>query len=128
MLALLIDFVIMAAAFGIAIPLVYAAELPPTILSIGVLVTVGVAIWNHVFLQGTSGQTIGKSTAGVRLVRQADGQPPGRGLAFVHLLCHFVDYLTCGLTLLWPLWDPKRQTLADKMVRTIVISSRRETR
>ncbi len=34
---------------------------------------------------------------------------------------HFVDFITCFIGYLFPLWDDKRQTLADKIMRTVVV-------
>jgi hypothetical protein len=41
-------------------------------------------------------------------------------MAFVRDLAHIVDSLACYLGWLWPLWDAKRQTFADKLVKTVV--------
>lgn len=75
------------------------------------------------YREGTTGQTPGKRVVGIRLVREADGQPIGFGLAFVRRLCHILDGLACDLGYLWPLWDAKRQTFADKIMATVVIRS-----
>jgi hypothetical protein len=42
-------------------------------------------------------------------------------MAFVRDICHFVDAITCLVGFLFPLWDAQRQTLADKIVRTVVV-------
>jgi RDD family len=52
----------------------------------------------------------------------ADKQPIGAGAAFVRRLAHALDILTLGVGYLLPLWDVRRQTLADKVMRTVVIS------
>ncbi|MGW4245535.1 RDD family protein [Nocardia sp. NPDC004722] len=74
-----------------------------------------------IYMEGTSGQTPGKKMLGIRLIREADGQPLGFGMAFVRQLCHIVDSLACYLGWLWPLWDAKRQTFADKIISSIVV-------
>ncbi len=56
---------------------------------------------------------------------QETGQPIGTGMAFVRDICHFVDGIICDIGYLWPLWDDKRQTLADKIVKTVVIPALR---
>jgi hypothetical protein len=43
------------------------------------------------------------------------------GMAFVRDLCHIVDSLICYIGYLFPLWDAQRQTLADKIMSTVVI-------
>jgi uncharacterized RDD family membrane protein YckC len=56
-----------------------------------------------------------------------DGQPVGGGIAFVRDLCHILDGLPCILLpigFLWPIWDSRRQTFADKIVNTVVVAER----
>ena len=81
----------------------------------------GLTIWNRWIRAGRTGQSWGKKVVGIRLVREADGQPIGAGLAFVRDLAHVVDgFFYLGY--LWPLWDPKRQTFADKICSTVVLA------
>jgi uncharacterized RDD family membrane protein YckC len=80
-----------------------------------------VGIWNVVFRQGATGQTFGKQIVGIRLIRELDGQPVGAGMSFLRQLAHFLDSLACYLGWLWPLWDAKNQTFADKLCSTVVI-------
>lgn len=82
----------------------------------------GVAIWNLV-QQGNTGQTIGKKQLGLRLVREADGQVVGAGLSIGRYFVHVVDAIPCYIGYLWPLWDAKRQTFADKILATLVIKA-----
>lgn len=89
-------------------------------IGIGLLAMLGVLIWQLV-REGSTGQTIGKKALGIRLVRETDGQPLGFGMAFVRQLAHTVDGMVCYLGYLWPLWDDKGQTFADKIVSSLVI-------
>ncbi|MFF4112270.1 RDD family protein [Streptomyces sp. NPDC001714] len=89
---------------------------------IGGLALLGLAIW-QLIMEGRTGQTIGKKALGIRLVKEATGQPIGVGMAFVRRIAHFLDSLACYLGWLWPAWDAKRQTFADKVCGTIVIRS-----
>ncbi|MFE5031089.1 RDD family protein [Streptomyces sp. 900105755] len=89
---------------------------------IGALAIIGIAIW-QLIMEGRTGQTIGKKALGIRLVKEATGQPIGVGMAFVRRIAHFLDSLACYLGWLWPAWDAKRQTFADKVCGTIVIRS-----
>ncbi|SEO18360.1 RDD family protein [Actinacidiphila rubida] len=73
------------------------------------------------YREGTTGQTPGKRIVGIRLLRERDGSTLGFGLAFGRRLLHVLDSLSCYLGYLWPLWDRKRQTFADKCVHTVVI-------
>ena len=42
-------------------------------------------------------------------------------MAFVRDIAHIVDAIICYVGFLFPLWDGKKQTLADKMVHTVVL-------
>jgi uncharacterized RDD family membrane protein YckC len=87
---------------------------------IGGLLSIGVWVWNIGVLQGSTGQSIGKGVAGVRVVREDDGQVLGTGMSLVRSLAHIVDSLACYVGWFWPLWDAKRQTFADKIMKTLV--------
>ena len=39
----------------------------------------------------------------------------------MRLLAHYIDSLICYLGWLWPLWDSRNQTIADKIMGTVVI-------
>jgi uncharacterized RDD family membrane protein YckC len=80
-------------------------------------------LWNRGYRQGTRGQSIGKSVTKIRLVSEATGRPIGFGMAFVRDIAHVVDALICYVGFLFPLWDAKRQTLADKLISTVVVPS-----
>lgn len=73
------------------------------------------------YLEGTTGQTPGKRVVGTRTVREADFQVLGFERALGRKLLHFLDALVCCLGYLWPAWDEKRQTFADKFVSSVVI-------
>jgi uncharacterized RDD family membrane protein YckC len=77
-------------------------------------------IWNVFIRQGRTGYTLGKSILGTKLIGEADGRTIGAGRAFVRYLCHILDAF-CYIGYLWPLWDAKRQTFADKIMKTVVI-------
>jgi uncharacterized RDD family membrane protein YckC len=91
------------------------------LLVLGVLVALAFGIWNQVIRQGRTGYSLGKTAVGIRLVKDGSGQPMGAGWCFVRQLAHYVDSLICYLGWLWPLWDTKRQTLADKIMGTVVV-------
>ncbi|MEU7320296.1 RDD family protein [Streptomyces griseoviridis] len=100
--------------------LVLVGRKVPVLMLIGFLAVIGVAVW-LLFQEGKTGQTPGKKALGIRLVRESDGQPLGFGMAFVRRLAHFLDSVACYLGWLWPLWDAKKQTFADKVCASIVI-------
>jgi uncharacterized RDD family membrane protein YckC len=78
-------------------------------------------VYNWALRQGRTGYTLGKTVVGIKLVSDRTRQPIGAGLAFVRQLAHFLDSLLCNLGYLWPLWDARKQTFADKIMGTIVI-------
>ena len=74
-----------------------------------------------VIRQGRTGYSLGKTVVGIRLVKVSTAQPMGAGLCFVRQIAHYVDSLVCYLGWFWPLWDSRNQTLADKIMNTVVI-------
>ena len=63
--------------------------------------SLGIWIYNRAILMGRTGQSWGKQVLKLRLVRMADGQPMGRGMAFLRDLLHILDALlatsaSCG--------------------------------
>ncbi len=87
---------------------------------VGLLVMLGIQLWNRTFKQGRTGQSLGKRVMGLKLVEERTGRPVGAGMAFIRELAHTVDgFFYIGY--LWPLWDDKRQTFADKILDTVVI-------
>ena len=84
-------------------------------------------VWNVGYLQGRSGASIGKRALKMRLVKEATGAPVGMGLALLRQLCHVADAAFCFVGYLFPLWDAKKQTLADKIVKTVCVPVVSET-
>ncbi len=78
-------------------------------------------IWNRGYRQGTTGSSLGKTVMKIKVVSETTGQPIGFGLSVVRDLAHFVDAVICLIGFLFPLWDAKRQTLADKIMTTVVL-------
>jgi uncharacterized RDD family membrane protein YckC len=97
---------------------------PIVLMVIGLAPAIGFWVWNICIRQGRTGYSLGKSNLGIRLVKESTGQPMGAGLSFVRQLAHYVDGLVCYLGYLWPLWDAKRQTFADKIMSVVVIKDR----
>jgi uncharacterized RDD family membrane protein YckC len=85
------------------------------------LLALAYAIWNWGYRQGTTGSSIGKSVLKFKVVSEATGQPIGFGMSIVRQLAHIVDSAICGLGYLFPLWDAKRQTFADKILSTVCL-------
>jgi uncharacterized RDD family membrane protein YckC len=70
---------------------------------------------------GQTGQTPGMRVIGLKCVNKNTGQPIGGGLGFVRALAHLVDSIICLIGWLFPLWDSQRQTIADKIMGTVVV-------
>ena len=82
---------------------------------------VGYGVWNFGLRQGTGGSSIGKSTLGLRVVSVATNEPIGFWRSVIRQLAHILDVMTLGLGYLWPLWDRKHQTFADKLTLTVCV-------
>jgi uncharacterized RDD family membrane protein YckC len=122
--AYLIDLLIQL-PISIAIGLAAAGgEDGGTALIQGLLYLIGFGVWiyNRWILAGRTGQSWGKQALGLKLLRMDNGQPIGGGMAFVRDIAHILDVLPCYLGYLWPIWDGRRQTFADKAVTTVVIA------
>lgn len=89
---------------------------------LGYLAIFGLTLW-QMYKQGTTGQTIGKKVLNIKLIGEQTGQPIGFGMAFVRQLAHIIDAIPCYVGFLWPLWDEKNQTFADKVMNTLVVQA-----
>ena len=87
---------------------------------LGWLAYVGIIVWNRVLRQGRTGQSVGKKILGIRLLSEDHLQPIGPGMAFVRDIVHIVDGIFY-VGYLRPLWDVKRQTFADTIIKTLVV-------
>jgi uncharacterized RDD family membrane protein YckC len=88
---------------------------------LGTLVGLAYLIWDYGYRQGTTGSSLGKSVMKVKVVSETTGQPIGFGMSVVRQVAHIVDAIICCIGFLFPLWDAKRQTLADKIMTTVVL-------
>jgi uncharacterized RDD family membrane protein YckC len=89
-------------------------------LLVAIVIGFGGGIW-MIYQEGTTGQTIGKRQMGIKVVSAQTGQVLGFGGAFVRRLAHFADSIACDIGYLWPLWDERKQTFADKICNTLVV-------
>ncbi len=114
---------VVAALIDYFAPLLVAGVFYAISRPLGALLYVAALAWviyNKV-LEGQNGQTYGKKAANIKLVGATTGQPIGAGLAILRYFLHIVDALPCYVGYLWPLWDSKRQTFADKILSTYVV-------
>ena len=81
-------------------------------------------VLNFVVLAGLGGQTAGMRILGIYIVR-VDGTPFTMKQAAVrHLIAYPLSTASFFLGFLWMLWDPRQQGWHDKLVRTIVVTSK----
>jgi uncharacterized RDD family membrane protein YckC len=87
------------------------------------LVSLGIGLYNKVYLVGKRGYSIGQGVMKLNVVT-ANGSFVPTGKLVLRLLVqigfNLVPFLPI-LSILWPLWDPQRQALHDKAVGTFVI-------
>jgi len=80
------------------------------------------AYWVYIaHLEGTTGQSPGKTMQGIRLVNQ-QGELLGSGAAIGRKFLHVLDSLVCFLGWFLPIVDTKRQTIADKVMDSYVVT------
>ena len=83
---------------------------------------VGLAYFIYMgWLDGETGQTPGKAIMGIRVVN-TQGEIIGGGTGIARKFAHIVDAIICGLGFLLPLVDAKKQTIADKIMTTYVVT------
>ena len=97
------------------------STLGQTSMSLSILIGFAYVLWNYGYRQGTTGSSVGKAILKFKVVSERTGLPIGFGLSIVRQLAHFVDAIIFGIGFLFPLWDSKRQTLADKIMTTVCL-------
>lgn len=82
----------------------------------------------NAYLNGTTGQSIGKKVVGLKVLGEQTGQVIGAGMGIVRwLIPAIIGFIPCIgfiffiVDLLFPLWDSKKQTLHDKAVKSVVV-------
>lgn len=91
-------------------------------ISIGLYVVwYAIGFYNRCVRMGRLGHSWGRDAVGINLISERSRQPIGIGKAFVRENCHFLDAIILGFGYLLPIWDQKRQTLADKIMGTVTV-------
>jgi uncharacterized RDD family membrane protein YckC len=88
---------------------------------LGLLATLAIIGYSWVYLPytvGTTGQSIGKKSQGIKTVSAETGQPLGFGMAWVR---YFLNGIVCGLGWLLPFVDSQKQTLGDKVAKGVTV-------
>ena len=103
--------------------LVWLATQPQSLwwwVSISVLVGAAlVTMVNRAILPAVLGWSLGRALLGLEVVRP-DGAAVGVGQLMLRELAHLLDTLSVCVGWLWPLWDSRKRTFADLLLRTEV--------
>lgn len=93
------------------------------------IIAYGMAIgfYNRCIRMGVTGQSWGKMVTNTRLVSERTGEPLGVGYTIVREMCHSVDFILV-IGSLFPLVDAKRQSLGDKIARSVVVNVEPESK
>jgi uncharacterized RDD family membrane protein YckC len=111
--AVLIDGIILGVVYGIFFVIFNEGA------AVGAYLLLGIGYFTY--LEGSSGQTIGKKGVGIKVVDISGGGPIGYGRAFVRYIGRIVSSIPLYLGYLWMLWDPQKQTWHDKFAKSVVV-------
>ena len=75
---------------------------------------------NRWLLPAITGWSLGRALFGIRVVRRGDGAAAGFGRLLARDFAHLLDTAALFMGWLWPLWDSRRRTFADLLLRTEV--------
>jgi Mce-associated membrane protein len=74
---------------------------------------------NRVVFPAVIGWSLGRALFGIEVV-EPNGSPAAVGRLMAREFAHLLDTFSVSVGWLWPLWDPRRRTFADLLVRTEV--------
>jgi len=84
-----------------------------------IALTVVALVGNRVLLPSLTGWTLGRAVMNIRVVR-GNGQPAGGFRLLLRECAHLLDTAAAFVGWFWPLWDRRRRTFADMLLRTEV--------
>jgi uncharacterized RDD family membrane protein YckC len=93
--------------------------------SIFSLAALAAMIYNTGYLAGTTGYSYGRKIAGTKLVSEKTLQPIGFGMAVGRYFVHCLDGAILMIGFLFPLFTPKKQTIADMLMGTLVLDEKK---
>lgn len=121
----LVDYVAPALAIGLVTGII--GNIAGSGLGNVLSTVLGLGWWVYLgYKSGTTGVTFGRSLAKTKLIGEATGQPIGVSNGIIRQFAHIIDSIICYIGWLFPLWDAKRQTIADKLLKTVVIDNSRD--
>lgn len=123
----LIDFLVPAIVVSIIINMVmpnggYGSS------ALALALNVGWWVYNTGYRVATTGYSFGHKIAKVRVVMEDTGQTPPQNTSMLRSVAHLLDEFACLIGWLFPLWDAKKQTFADKIAKTVVIDEQNAQR
>lgn len=111
--AAFVDGIVLSLAYFVL--LAFVEENPASLLNL--LIGIGY----YTYLEGSSGQTLGKKALGIRVVDLGGGGAIGYGRAFIRYIGRIVSAIPLFLGYLWMLWDKEKQTWHDKFASSVVV-------
>lgn len=94
--------------------------------ALGLLVSLAALGWGiyNAYLNGETGQSVGKKMQNIKVVSMETGSTIGGGMGIVRAICHIIDNIVCYLGYIYGLFiDNDKQTIADKIVKTVVVKA-----
>jgi uncharacterized RDD family membrane protein YckC len=88
------------------------------------LVNTVIGVLYYGYMEGVRGQTLGKMALGIRVMDADSGAVIGLGRGIGRYFARILSAIALGIGYLWMLWDPRKQCWHDKLVRSIVVSSK----
>jgi Mce-associated membrane protein len=88
--------------------------------AVGAAVVLLLMAVNRLLLPVVTGWSLGRALLGIRVVRRGDGAAVGTWRLLARDLAHLLDTAAVCIGWLWPLWDSRRRTFADLLLRTEV--------
>ncbi|WP_454115637.1 RDD family protein [Microbacterium lacticum] len=120
----LIDFVAPGIVVSMIIGLIFADRTSSVANLLSTVLTLGFWCYNTGYRLATTGYSFGHKIAQVRVVMADSGQTPTVNTAVLRAVCHLLDSWACMIGWLFPLWDAKKQTFADKITKTVSLDER----
>ena len=120
----LIDFVAPGIVVSMIIGLIFADRTSSVANLLSTVLTLGFWCYNTGYRLATTGYSFGHKIAQVRVVMADSGQTPTVNTAVLRAVCHLLDSWACLIGWLFPLWDAKKQTFADKITKTVSLDER----
>jgi uncharacterized RDD family membrane protein YckC len=109
----------------------WAYDWGPVVEGFALVIVLAVIGFNSIFLQGMTGQSIGKKVLGMQLVRGVVSDQNGKSLVrpgvlwtLIRFVSHALDTI-CYIGFFAPLWTRRRQTFADMIANTAVLKEPR---